>query len=86
MYILPPLHIQQPPCSSALTPFLFFNSPMYPQGIGMEVLAYDIRKNPVVEAMGVPYLPWEDILPQVDVLSLHLPLLPSTQDFMDRQK
>jgi len=56
------------------------------KGIGMEVLAYDIRKNPVVEAMGVTYLPWEEILPQVDVLSLHLPLLPSTQDFMDRKK
>ena len=54
-----------------------------PQGIGMNVMAYDIRPNPRVEAMGIKYYPWEDILPAADMVSLHLPLLPSTKYFID---
>lgn len=33
--------------------------------------------------MGIPYLPWEEILPQCDVISLHMPLLPSTNHFIN---
>lgn len=32
------------------------------QGIGMEVVAYDIQKNPAVEAMGVKYVALEQAL------------------------
>ncbi|KIZ06932.1 hypothetical protein MNEG_1024 [Monoraphidium neglectum] len=49
----------------------------------MNVLAYDLKANPKVEALGIPYLPWEEILPQADVVSVHVPLLPSTYHFMD---
>ncbi|KAI8475368.1 MAG: D-isomer-specific 2-hydroxyacid dehydrogenase NAD-binding protein [Monoraphidium minutum] len=56
------------------------------KGLGMRVLAYDIKPNPKVEEMGIPYLPWEEILPQADVVSLHVPLLPSTRHFMDVDK
>ena len=49
----------------------------------MNVMAYDIRPNPRVEAMGIKYYPWEDILPAADMVSLHLPLLPSTKYFID---
>ena len=56
------------------------------QGIGMKVLAYDIRPNPAVEAMDIPYLSVEEILPQADVVSLHVPLLPSTYEFMNRPR
>jgi phosphoglycerate dehydrogenase-like enzyme len=28
-------------------------------------------------------MPWEDIIPQCDVISLHMPLLPSTKHFID---
>ena len=36
-----------------------------------------------VEAMGIPYLSWEEILPRADIVSLHLPLLPATKYFID---
>jgi hypothetical protein len=56
------------------------------QGVGMNVLAYDVRPNPVVEAMGIPYMPLEDILPLAHVVSLHVPLLPSTYEIMNRPR
>lgn len=56
------------------------------KGLGMKVLAYDIRPNPQVEAMGIPYLPWEEIIPQCEVISLHMPLLPSTHHFINGPK
>ncbi len=33
--------------------------------------------------MGIPYGSWGEILPQCDVVSLHMPLLPSTKYFID---
>lgn len=56
------------------------------KGIGMKVLAYDIRPNPAVEAMDIPYLSIEEILPQADVVSLHVPLLPSTYELMNKPR
>jgi D-lactate dehydrogenase len=53
------------------------------KGIGMNVVAYDVRPNPAVEALGIPYMAWEQALPLADVVSLHMPLLPATQYFMD---
>jgi hypothetical protein len=53
------------------------------QGIGMEVVAYDIQKNPAVEAMGVKYVSIEDALPWADVVSVHVPLLKSTHHFIN---
>ncbi len=39
-----------------------------------------------VEALGVPYKSVEEILPQADVISIHVPLLPSTHHFLDKTK
>lgn len=57
------------------------------QGIGMNVIAYDVRKNPAVEALGIPYMALEEALPQADVISLHVPLLKATHHIInsDRQ-
>lgn len=55
-------------------------------GIGMKVLAYDIRHNPKVEALGVPYMDIDEILPQADIVSVHVPLMPSTYHFIDKDK
>lgn len=52
----------------------------------MNVLAYDIYQNPKVKAMGVPYMEIDEILPQADVVSIHVPLLESTRHFMDKTK
>lgn len=56
------------------------------KGIGMRVLAYDVRPSPIVQAMGVEYGSVEEILPQADVVSLHMPLLPSTMNFFNHEK
>ncbi|KXZ56322.1 hypothetical protein GPECTOR_1g284 [Gonium pectorale] len=48
------------------------------KGIGCNVLAYDVRPNPKVEAMGIPYVTMDELLPQCDIITLHCPLLPST--------
>lgn len=52
----------------------------------MEVLAYDPYKNPAVEAMGVPYMSLEEMLPQADVVSLHVPLLPATYHIINKER
>eukprot|EP00882_Tetradesmus_deserticola_P001980 GHRQ01002122.1.p1 GENE.GHRQ01002122.1~~GHRQ01002122.1.p1 ORF type:complete len:409 (+),score=153.33 GHRQ01002122.1:205-1431(+) len=56
------------------------------KGIGMEVVAYDIRNNPAVEAMGVKYVSLEDALPWADVVSVHVPLLESTYHFINGER
>eukprot|EP00882_Tetradesmus_deserticola_P028352 GHRQ01031581.1.p1 GENE.GHRQ01031581.1~~GHRQ01031581.1.p1 ORF type:complete len:179 (+),score=72.08 GHRQ01031581.1:418-954(+) len=52
----------------------------------MEVVAYDIRNNPAVEAMGVKYVSLEDALPWADVVSVHVPLLESTYHFINGER
>jgi len=49
----------------------------------MEVLAYDLKPNPKVQALGIPYVSVEEILACSDVISVHVPLLPSTHHFID---
>lgn len=56
------------------------------KGIGMDVMAYDVRHNPAVEAMGIPYVSVEEMLPQCDVISLHVPMLPSTYHIINRPR
>jgi D-lactate dehydrogenase len=56
------------------------------RGIGMRVLAYDVRPNPAVQRMGVEYCSVDEALPQADIVSLHMPLLPSTMNFFDEEK
>lgn len=58
----------------------------WPQGIGMNVVAYDLRPNPAVEAMGIPYVSIEEMLPIADVVSLHVPMLPSTYHIINRPR
>jgi hypothetical protein len=56
------------------------------QGLGMNVLAYDVRQNPAVEAMGIPYHDLDYIIPRADVISLHVPLLPSTYHLINKDR
>lgn len=56
------------------------------QGFGARVLAYDIKPEPAVEAMGVQYVTKEELLRSCDVISLHLPLLPSTAHMLDHNR
>lgn len=52
----------------------------------MRVLAYDVQESPAVAAMGIPYLSLDDLLPRCDVLSLHVPLLPSTRHLINAER
>jgi len=51
---------------------------------GCEVLAYDVVTNPVLEKLGVRYLPLDDLFAHSDVLSLHCPLTPQTRHLISR--
>lgn len=48
------------------------------QGFGCQLLAYDVRPNPVCVALGVQYVGLPDLLAESDVVSLHCPLLSAT--------
>ncbi|HEY8942505.1 MAG TPA: 2-hydroxyacid dehydrogenase [Cellvibrio sp.] len=49
------------------------------QGIGCEVIAYDVQPNPSLAAAGVTYVALEDLWPAADIISLHCPLNKNTQ-------
>lgn len=55
------------------------------QGFGCTVLAYDVRENPECVAMGVRYVPMDELLEQSDIVSLHVPLFPETHHLINRE-
>ncbi len=56
------------------------------KGFGMDVLAYDIRKDPFLsEVLGFRYVSLGELLRRSDIVSLHLPYNPSTHHLMDRE-
>ncbi|MEL6900384.1 MAG: 2-hydroxyacid dehydrogenase [Cyanobacteria bacterium J06606_4] len=52
-------------------------------GFGCRLLAYDVQKNDECLAIGVRYLPLEDLLAQANIISLHCPLLPATHHLIN---
>ncbi|QMW01022.1 2-hydroxyacid dehydrogenase [Spirosoma foliorum] len=52
-------------------------------GFGCNVLAYDIRPDPRHIEAGIQYGILSDLLPQVDILSLHCPLTPLTDHLIN---
>lgn len=54
-------------------------------GFGCRVLAYDVYPNKQLESLGVQYLPFEDVLQEVDILSLHCPLTKDNHYLINRQ-
>ncbi|MBI2104696.1 MAG: hydroxyacid dehydrogenase [Candidatus Omnitrophica bacterium] len=55
------------------------------KGFGMEVLVHDVRRNVFLsEVLDFRYVPLEALLRRSDIISLHLPHLPSTHHLMDR--
>lgn len=49
------------------------------RGFGCNVLAFDARINPAVQALGCTYVSKEELFAKSDIISLHLPLLPETK-------
>jgi D-lactate dehydrogenase len=56
------------------------------RGFGARVLAFDQREDPALIAAGVRYAPLDVLLSESDVLSLHVPLNPSTYHLIDRDR
>jgi D-lactate dehydrogenase len=57
------------------------------RGFGMEVLACDVRQQPLLaEVLGFAYLSLEELLARSDIVSLHVPYLPSTHHLLSRER
>jgi len=52
-------------------------------GFGCRVLAYDVNVNPDCTAIGVEYVPLEQLFPQSDIVTLHCPLVPATHHLIN---
>ena len=50
-----------------------------------ELLGYDVQPNAECLELGMRYLPLDDVLRQSDIISLHVPLLPSTHHLINAQ-
>jgi len=56
-------------------------------GFGVQILAYDVRPRPeLIQRYGVRYVPLENLLAEADVVSLHVPYLPSTHHLLNRDR
>lgn len=54
------------------------------QALGMNILAYDAYKNPLLESETCHYAELDELLAQSDVISLHCPLFPSTEGIINK--
>ena len=56
------------------------------KGFGMEVLVFDVRRNVFLsEVLDFQYVPLETLLRRADIVSLHVPYMPSTHHLMNRK-
>ncbi|MFI1099944.1 2-hydroxyacid dehydrogenase [Streptomyces melanogenes] len=53
-------------------------------GFGMNLLGWDVAENPACVELGMKYVEKDELLAEADVVSLHVPLLPSTHHVIDR--
>ncbi|WHM41416.1 2-hydroxyacid dehydrogenase [Streptomyces sp. BPTC-684] len=53
-------------------------------GFGMNLLGWDVAENPACVELGMTYVEKDELLADADVVSLHVPLLPSTHHVIDR--
>uniref|UniRef100_A0AAU2VXH6 2-hydroxyacid dehydrogenase n=1 Tax=Streptomyces sp. NBC_00008 TaxID=2903610 RepID=A0AAU2VXH6_9ACTN len=54
-------------------------------GFGMNLLGWDVAENPACVELGMRYVEKEQLLAESDLISLHVPLLPSTHHVIGRQ-
>lgn len=53
------------------------------KGFGAEILAYDLLESEEMKAIGVTYLPLEQVFAQSQIISLHCPLTPQTRHMIN---
>lgn len=54
------------------------------KGFGAKVLYYDIQRNVELDNLGAQYYSQEEVLKNSDIISLHVPLLPSTVHLINK--
>jgi D-lactate dehydrogenase len=54
-------------------------------GFGCPLLGYDVRENPDCLALGMQYVPLEELLRRSDIISLHTPLMPQTHHMINAE-
>lgn len=54
-------------------------------GFGCKRLAYDVKKNPVIEEQGIAYVSLDEIWERSHIISLHCPLVPATRHIINEQ-
>jgi len=54
-------------------------------GFGCKVLAYDIREDPEMKKKGVEYVSKEELYAKCDIITIHVPLLKSTQHMVNAE-
>ncbi|MEU6060308.1 2-hydroxyacid dehydrogenase [Streptomyces sp. NPDC047097] len=52
-------------------------------GFGMELLGWDLAPNPACQDLGMTYVDKDELFARADVISLHVPLVPSTRRLVD---
>jgi glyoxylate reductase len=56
-------------------------------GFGMKIIYSDVVKRPDLESdLGVRYAGFEELLKESDIVSIHVPLLPSTRHFIGKKE
>lgn len=60
------------------------------RGFGCNVVAYDVRKNPLMsqkapDGLGIEYVELDEIFHTCDIITLHAPLMPSTHHVVNQQ-
>jgi D-lactate dehydrogenase len=56
------------------------------RGFGMRLLGWDITPNPECEALGMQYVELDRLFREADVLTLHVPLMPSTHHLVGARR
>lgn len=54
-------------------------------GLGLKVVAYDVKQNPDVLALGVEYVNLDSLYAQSDIISLHVPLFNETHHLINEK-
>ncbi len=52
-------------------------------GFGCQVIAYDVYPSTAATEMGVRYVPFEQVMSESDIISLHLPLTPESRHIIN---
>lgn len=52
-------------------------------GFGCKVIAFDMRPNDELQAMGVEYVELDELFAQSEIITLHCPLLPQTEHLIN---